>query len=46
MISLIDKGFYIMDIIGLGSGTNPISGQMSVGAKGLMIEKGEAYICC
>ncbi|MCD4670033.1 MAG: TldD/PmbA family protein [Actinomycetia bacterium] len=40
MIKLIDKGFYIMDIIGLGSGTNPISGQMSVGAKGLMIEKG------
>jgi len=41
MISLIDKGFYVMDIIGLGSGTNPISGQMSVGAKGLMIEKGK-----
>lgn len=40
MIKLVDKGFYIMDIIGLGSGTNPISGQMSVGAKGLMIEKG------
>jgi len=40
MIKLIDRGFYIMDIIGLGSGTNPISGQMSVGAKGLMIEKG------
>lgn len=40
MIKLIDKGFYIMDIIGLGSGTNPISGQISVGAKGLMIEKG------
>ena len=41
MISIIDRGFYIMDIIGLGSGTNPISGQMSVGAKGLMIEKGK-----
>ncbi len=40
MVKLIDKGLYIMDIIGLGSGTNPISGQMSVGAKGLMIEKG------
>jgi PmbA protein len=41
MISFIDRGFYIMDIIGLGSGTNPISGHMSVGAKGLMIEKGK-----
>ncbi len=40
MIGAVDRGFYIMDIIGLGSGTNPISGQMSVGAKGLMIEKG------
>jgi len=41
MIGAVDKGFYVMDIIGLGSGTNPISGQMSVGAKGLMIEKGK-----
>ena len=41
MIKQVDKGFYIMDIIGLGSGTNPISGQMSVGAKGIMIEKGK-----
>ena len=40
MIGMVDKGFYVMDIIGLGSGTNPISGQMSVGAKGLMIERG------
>lgn len=41
MINITDRGFYVMDIIGLGSGTNPISGQMSVGAKGLMIEKGK-----
>jgi PmbA protein len=41
MIGAVDRGFYIMDIIGLGSGTNPISGQMSVGAKGMMIEKGK-----
>jgi PmbA protein len=41
MIGSVNKGFYVMDIIGLGSGTNPISGQMSVGAKGLMIEKGK-----
>lgn len=36
----IDKGFYVTDIIGLHSGTNPISGQMSVGARGRLIEKG------
>ena len=41
IIGSVSKGFYIMDIIGLGSGTNPISGQMSVGAKGLLIEKGK-----
>ncbi len=41
MISSIDRGLYVIDIIGLASGTNPISGQMSVGAKGLMIEKGK-----
>ena len=35
------RGFYVMDIIGLHSGTNPISGQISVGAKGIFIEKGE-----
>ena len=41
IIGSISRGFYIMDIIGLGSGTNPISGDMSVGAKGLLIEKGK-----
>ena len=41
IIGSVQKGFYVMDIIGLGSGTNPISGQMSVGAKGLLIEKGK-----
>ena len=41
IIGSVSKGFYVMDIIGLGSGTNPISGQMSVGAKGLLIEKGK-----
>lgn len=40
LIKKIDKGFYILDIIGLHSGTNPISGQVSVGAKGIWIEKG------
>ena len=36
----VDKGFYAIDIIGLHSGANPISGEISVGAKGLWIDKG------
>jgi len=40
LLSLVDNGFYVMDIIGLHSGANPISGEMSVGAKGLWINKG------
>ena len=40
IIKSVDKGFYIIDIIGLHSGINPISGQISVGAKGLWIDKG------
>ena len=36
----MDRGFYVMDIIGLHSGVNPISGHISVGAKGLWIEDG------
>ena len=40
IIKSVDKGFYVIDIIGLHSGINPISGQISVGAKGLWIDKG------
>jgi len=40
IIKSVDKGFYVIDIIGLHSGTNPISGQISVGAKGIWIDKG------
>ena len=40
IIKSVDKGFYVVDIIGLHSGTNPISGQLSVGAKGIWIDKG------
>jgi len=36
----IDRGFYVMDIIGLHSGANPISGQVSVGAKGIWVKNG------
>jgi len=44
MISKTDKGFYVSDIIGVHSGINPISGQISVGAKGLLIEKGSITV--
>ena len=40
IIKSVDKGFYVIDMIGLHSGINPISGQISVGAKGLWIDKG------
>ncbi len=40
ILSKIDRGFYVLDIIGLHSGINPVSGQMSVGAKGIFIDKG------
>jgi len=36
----MNKGFYVIDIIGMHSGVDSISGQISVGAKGLWIEDG------
>lgn len=36
----ISNGFYVTDIIGLHSGANPITGDISVGAKGLWIKNG------
>ncbi len=36
----IDDGFYVIDIIGLHSGANSITGDISVGAKGLWIKNG------
>ncbi len=41
LASSIDEGFYVMDIIGLHSGANAVTGDISVGAKGIWIEKGE-----
>jgi PmbA protein len=35
------NGFYVIDIIGLHSGVNPVSGQISVGAKGMWISNGK-----
>ncbi len=40
IISGTSKGFMVSDIIGLHSGANPISGDISVGAKGLLVENG------
>ena len=40
LLSQVDEGFYVIDIIGLHSGANPISGEISVGAKGIWISKG------
>lgn len=34
-------GLYVMDVAGLHSGVNPVSGTFSVGATGLLIEGGE-----
>ena len=40
ILKSIDNGFYITDIIGLHSGANSITGDISVGAKGLWIKNG------
>lgn len=40
ILKSIDEGFYVIDIIGLHSGANPITGDISVGAKGLWIKNG------
>lgn len=41
IISSIDDGFFVMDMQGVHSGTNPITGEISVGAKGLWIKNGK-----
>ncbi len=40
LISKVDDGFYIIDVIGMHSGANPITGDLSVGAKGVLIKNG------
>ena len=40
ILKSIDDGFYVIDIIGLHSGANPVTGDISVGAKGLWIKNG------
>lgn len=41
IISQMDKGVLIQEVSGLHSGVNPVSGDFSTGAEGLMIEGGE-----
>ena len=41
LLSEIDQGLFVMDIIGLHSGANAITGHISVGAKGICIENGQ-----
>jgi PmbA protein len=41
LVAEAGDGFYVMDVTGLHSGVNPISGTFSVGASGRLIEGGE-----
>ena len=41
MITSVDKGFYVMEVSGIHSGANPVSGDFSVGASGLLIRDGQ-----
>jgi PmbA protein len=37
----VPEAFYVQSVSGLHSGTNPISGDFSVGAEGLMVRDGQ-----
>jgi PmbA protein len=41
MVKSVVDGFYVSDVIGIHSGINPVSGDISVGAKGIWIKNGE-----
>ncbi len=41
IVSSIDRGLLVTSISGVHSGVNPISGDFSVGAEGIMIENGQ-----
>jgi len=41
MIGSVDLGFYVMEVSGIHSGANPVSGDFSVGASGRLIRGGE-----
>ncbi|MBE0428875.1 MAG: TldD/PmbA family protein [Thermoleophilia bacterium] len=41
MIASVDLGLYVSDVSGIHSGANPVSGDFSVGAAGVLIRGGE-----
>jgi PmbA protein len=41
VLEAVGDGFYVQSVTGVHSGVNPISGDLSVGAEGLMIHGGE-----
>jgi PmbA protein len=41
IVASVGEGLYVQSVSGLHSGTNPVSGDFSVGAEGLMIRGGE-----
>jgi PmbA protein len=41
ILANVGEAFYVQDVSGLHSGTNPISGDFSVGAEGLMVRGGD-----
>ena len=40
MIGLVDRGLLVQSVTGVHSGVNPVSGDFSLGAEGLMIRDG------
>jgi PmbA protein len=40
VLSAVGEGFYVQSVTGMHSGVNPVSGDFSVGAEGLMIRNG------
>lgn len=41
LVAALDDGFYVQSLSGLHSGVNAVSGDVSVGAEGLVIRRGE-----
>ena len=41
ILAAVDEGFYVQSISGVHSGVNPVSGDFSVGAEGVMIRGGQ-----
>jgi PmbA protein len=41
IIALVDDGFYVTEVSGIHSGANPVSGELSVGAAGILISGGK-----